>query len=372
MATFVNSGIAGQIVYAAETTYGTAASLTSAGPLEFTSETLELQKTTVQGAGLHAGGLYFRGPRRVLTNYSVSGGITMDLPTEYMHGLLTQMIGATVSSTTSTGTYTTNVYAPGPAQGKSLTIQKAAAPTLGTATALSTSVVPYTYVGCKITEWTMSVATGALATLALTVDGRNELGQGYSSSAPNYDGINSAAPALATFSEDNTNNVFHFRQANLITGTTVSTTGGVSAISSPTTLATVKSASFTHQLQMDTSRYFLGSAGFKAEPIENNFRNISGSMTAEFNLNVIGSNTLYQMFAGDIPLAMELTFQAIGGTVGASPSLSILIPQVFLNGESPKINGPAVIDLTIPFTGLDDGANNPIQFTYTSLTADAA
>lgn len=371
MAVFVNSGIAGQIVYAAESTYGTAASLTSAAPLEFTSETLELKKTTVQGAGLHAGGLFYRGARRAVTMWTVSGGITMDLPTEYIHGLLLQMMGSVGTGTVS-GSYTQYVYTPGSLVGRSLTIQKAAAPTYASSgTALATAANPFTEVGCKITDWTISVATGALAQLAITVDGRNELGQGYASTSANYDTVNTAAPALATFTEDATNNVFFFRQANLLTGA-VTTTSGVSSIASPTTIAAVKSASVQVNNSLDTSRYFLGSAGFKAEPIENNFRKISGQLQAEFNLTTpANSATLYQNFAGDTPLALELQFQALGGTPGASPGLTILIPQVYLEGESPKVNGPAVIDLTVPFTGLDDGTDNPIQITYTSLTADA-
>ena len=44
----VGSGIASQLVYIPESTYGVAPTLTGAETLEFNSETLELKKTTIQ------------------------------------------------------------------------------------------------------------------------------------------------------------------------------------------------------------------------------------------------------------------------------------------------------------------------------------
>lgn len=53
----VASGIGGQIVATAESTYGVAPSLSSARSYEFKSETLELKKKTVQGAATKFGAL---------------------------------------------------------------------------------------------------------------------------------------------------------------------------------------------------------------------------------------------------------------------------------------------------------------------------
>src|SRR5580765_3522800 len=90
----LGSGIASQLVYQDEVTYGVAPSLASAIPLEFKSETLELKKTTVQGQGLHGGGLYDRAGRRVLTNYDAGGGISLDLQTRRLNKLLFAMLGS--------------------------------------------------------------------------------------------------------------------------------------------------------------------------------------------------------------------------------------------------------------------------------------
>lgn len=362
---YVNSGIGGQLVYAPETTYGVAASLASAQPLEFNSETVELKKTIVQGAGIHSGGLHNRAARRVLTNYAVSGGVNMDLPTQYLNGLLTQMFGskgqplATLTEDGTTGAYKA-IHQPGSQLGSSLTLQKAVPAVDGTAP------LPHTFTGIKITDWTVSVATGAIATLALTVDGYNEIAGTAATGNPNGDPLNTyPAPALAAWNEAATNSVFHFREASLLSGGTLATSGTGSSTyttyTGGTALGNVKSAEIKYALKMDTARYFLGSAGFKAEPIENNWRDITGQFVIEW----LSSQAMYQAFAADSPLSLQLTFTGpVIGTGTDTSSLSILIPRLYLEGESPKINGPAVVTQTVPFTGLDDGTYAPIQATY--------
>lgn len=439
MGVFVNSGLGAAIVATPETTYGQAAALTSAQPYEFNSETLELKKTIVQGKGLRSGGLHLRAARRVVTMYATSGGINLDLPTRYLNIWLYQMFGskgqplAALTQDATTGAYK-SVHAPGPMLGSSLTIQK------GVPSVDGTSANPLTYPGVKFMDWTLSVATGAIASLAVTIDGRNELGgTGTGGAGINGDALNVyPAPALAAYNEAPTNNIFHFREASLITGTPGTVSGGgsalssppavpattvaatspytslsavtitagtitavtvngavvgttagtygvpaggtiaityssaptwawfagVTALTSPTTLGNVKSAEIKYAFHMDTERIFLGSAGFKAEPIENDFRDISGQFVTEW----LNAESRYQAFASDTPLALELDF--IGPGIGSGSDLSslkVLIPSIYLDGESPKVGGPAVVTQTVPFTGLDNGTDNPIQATYISL-----
>lgn len=359
MPTYVNSGIGAQILFAPETTFGVAPSLAAAQPYEFTSETLELKKTIVEGKGLHAGGLHYRGARRVLTTYTVSGGITMDLPTRYFNQLLLSMFGskgqakAVLTQDLTTGAYSA-VHAPGSMFGVSATIQK------GVPSVDGSTPNPFTEVGMKLTDWTISVQTGAIATLVTNWDGRNELTTGN----VNGDPLNASAPALGTFTELSSNNVFHFREATLFSGGTVTTTSGVSSVSGNTALGNVRSADIKYAMHYDTGRYFLGSNGFKAEPIENNFRDITGTFEVEW----LNSEAQYLAFANDTPTCLQLSF--IGPTIGSGSdksSLIILIPQIFLEGETPKVGGPGVVSQKVSFTGLDDGVNNAIQATYWTL-----
>lgn len=364
MGVFVNSGIGAALVAAPETTYGVAASLTAAQPYEFNSETLELKKTIEQGKGLRSGGLHKRSSRRVVTLYQTVGGINMDLPTRYLNQLLFQMFGSkgqTLAALTEDATTLAYkaVHAPGSLKGSSLTIQKGVPSVDGTASN------PFTYTGVKFTDWTISVATGAIASLAITTDGHNELaGTGTASTGINGDPLNVyPAPALATYTEDPTNNVFHFREASLITGTP-STASGVTSLTSPAVLGNVKSAEVKYAFHYDTDREFLGSAGFKAEPIENDFRDISGQFVIEW----LNSEAMYIAFAKDASIALELDF--IGPGIGSGSDLSslkLLIPQVYLEGDTPKVGGPAVVTQTVPFTGLENGVDNPIQATYVTL-----
>ena len=358
MGVFVNSGIGAQVIMAPETTYGVAASLAAAQPYEFNTESLELKKTIVQGKGLHAGGLHNRGARRVLTNYATAGGITMDLPTRYLNQLLYQMFGskgqaaAALTEDGTTGAYKAT-HAPGSMLGSSMTIQK------GVPSVDGTAANPFTYVGQKLTDWEIAVATGAIATLTTTWDGRNELG-----GSGNSDPLNASVPGLGTYTEAGSNNVFHFREATLYTGGTCTTTSGITTVTGNTAAGNVKSANVKYAFHLDTSRYFLGSKGFKAEQIENDYRDISGQFVVEW----LNSEAMYNAFLTDTPTSLELAFVGPGiGTGSDFSSLTILIPQIFLEGEAPKVGGPAVVTQTVPFTGLDDASNNPIQAVYVTL-----
>jgi hypothetical protein len=357
----IGSGIATQLVYMDEATYGVAPSLASALPLEIRSETLEMKKTTVQGQGLHGGGLYDRAGRRVLTNYDAGGGIVMDLQTRRLNKLLFAMLGSygqANATLTQIGTTTVQkaIHQPGQLSGHSLVFQKGIPTVDGT-------VMPFTYVGCKLSDWTITVTSGALAELDFTVDGRNELG-GTPGGASNGDPLNATVPALATFTVTSGMDIFHFREANLLTGTP-SLASGVVSLTGATTLANIKDASVKHTVAFDDTRYFLGGGGFAAEPIENGFRMINGTFTAEW----LSAATMYTAFSADTSLALELKFTGptVGTSGGAPELLDIIIPNIKLDGESPKAGGPAVVTQGVSFTGLDDETNPQMQITYQTL-----
>lgn len=358
----IGSGIASQLVYMDETTYGVAPSLAGAVPLEFRSETLALAKTTVQGQGLHGGGLYDRAGRRVLTNYDAGGGIVMDLQTRHLNKLLYAMMGSygqTNAALTQIGVTTVYkaIHQPGNTSGHSLVFQKGVPTTDGT-------VMPFTYVGSKLSDWTITVATGALAELDFTVAARNELAGGTGGGATNGDPLNATVPSLATFTATPGMDIFHFREANLLTGTP-SLASGVVSLTGATTLANIKDASVKHAITLDETRYFLGGGGFKAEPIENGFRSITGTFTAEW----LSAGTMYAAFSGDTSLALELKFTGptVGTSGGAPELLDIVIPNIKLDGESPKVGGPTLVTQAVSFTGLDDETNPQIQITYQTL-----
>jgi hypothetical protein len=356
----VASGIGTQLIYKPETTFGVVpAALSTNEALEIRSETLEMVKTTVQGQGLHAGGLYDRAKRRVLTNYDVNGGFVMDLQTRFIGNLIQAMVGsygyagATPTQIGVTGIYKSVHWPTSPGlQGHSLCFQK------GVSTVDGGVVEPLTYVGVKLTDWEVAVSTGALAQLTINIDGRNEL-----AGAGNSDPLNGSVPPLATFNTVPGTGLglseFHFRQATIFTGGTPTVASGVVSLVGATAAANVQSASVKQAVSLDTGRYFLGSAGFKAEQLENGFRSITGQLMVDW----LSSEAMYNAFAADTTTSLQITLT--GATVSTSNYLfDIIVPNIKLDGESPKVAGPQLVSQTVAFTGLDDEATTPIQVTY--------
>lgn len=353
----VGSGLATQVVVKDEATYGVAPALTSGvDSFEIKSETLELKKTTVTGEGLAAGRVYLRTRRRVVTNYDVTGDLSMDLPTRNLGFWLRYMVGdftETPAEIGTTGIYSTVFQPKSGMQGHSFCIQKGV-PTVDTAT-----VEPFTYVGCKLASWQLGASVGALASFSLSIDGRNEL-----AGAGNGDPLNGSVPALATFATPTSGlgtSVFHFREATLFTGGTPTMTSGVCSLAGETAGTNIKDVSLGQSYSYDTSRIFIGSAGYKSEQIENGYRGITGSMTMEW----LSAEAAYNAFAEDTTTSLQLTFT--GATVSTSNYLvSVIIPNIKFEGESPKVSGPAVVTQAVSFTGLDDETTTPIQVTYQS------
>lgn len=363
----VGSGIATQLVATAESVYGTvpATLAAAARAYEFKNESLELKKTTVQGQGLAAGHLYDRTKRRVLTNYDVNGGLVMDCPTRQMAFWLQYMFGsfgqtlATPTQIGASGIYQSVHQGIGGAQttggllGHSFCIQKGVPEIGGT-------LDPFTYVGLKISDWEIKCSVGAIAELSLTFDGRNEL-----AGAGNSDPLNVSVPTLATWAGPPTTGLgeqlFHFREATLYIGGTP-TGGGATAVSiGGTAAANVKDIDLKHSVKFDAARIFLGANGFKAEQIENGFRSITGTMTVEW----LSPTYYYNAFAADTTTSLELKF--VGPTVGGQTYLlDFMLPNIKLDGESPKVGGPTVVTQAVGFTGFDDETTAPIQAIYQS------
>jgi hypothetical protein len=374
----VGSGLDSQLSAVAESTYGVAPSFSAARSYEFKTETLELKKTTVQGQGLAAGHLYDRTKRRVLTNYDVSGAITMDCPTRQLAFWLQNMVGsfgqslATPVQISSTGVYYSVHQGIGGQQttggllSNSFAIQKGVPD-------ISGDIYPFTYVGCKLSDWEIKVSVGAIAEMTLTVDGRNELAGAYPNGGigSSNDPLNASTPALATWGVPTSGigeQLFHFKEATVYTGGTPSWgaapygSGNIVSLSGESTASNVKDCDIKHSVKFDNSRIFLGSSGFKAAQIENGFRSITGSMTVEWQ----SGEALYNAFAADTTTSLELKFTGPAGAGGSNYLLDIIIPNIKLDGESPKIPGPGVITQAVSFTGLDDETTVPIQFTYQS------
>jgi hypothetical protein len=375
----IGAGLAASAGIVTETTNGTAATPTHF--VELNSESMKMEKHVVQGMGLRApatgsgGGpaagssLYMRTSRRVVGSWGAKGGIIFDAPFSQLGLWLEHMVGAftpgTVGGTNnplvvqqlSTAAYL-QTYTGGSLAGKTFTLQVGKPDSSGT-------VRPFTYVGTKVTDWELATEVNKYAMFTLALDAWQEL-------TPDNPQGTTAGPALTAPSYTTGQQFFHFREATIYNGGTLATTAGITTLSAPTAAARVTKANIKVTNPLDVSRYFIagtggtggsGVAGVKSEQLENNFRTVAGTLDVEF-YNLAG---YYDVFAGDTTATLELIFT--GPTAIAStyfPTLSILIPNIKYDGDSPVVAGPGILTHSLPFSGLDDEADNQVQIQYMS------
>ena len=254
-----------QLGVAEETTYGTYVAPTVGVPFLTESLTSSLERLESQ---------QFIAGRRVLTSgqwnggkNTVAGDINMELTDRGLSLLFKHMFGAI--ATTGAGPYV-HTATPGAIDGKSLTFQVGR-------NAVNGTVYPFSYTGCKITEWELACAAGEIATLALTVSGQAE----------------STVQTLATLTYQSGMHPVKFNHGTLtIAGTPVDVTS-----------AKVHGA---NNLQAD--RFFLGSQIAK-EPKEGTaLREYTWEAEAEFT-----DMALYNLYVAGTEAAFVLNF-----TVGAN------------------------------------------------------
>jgi len=322
----IGSGIGAQLGIASETTFNTP--VTVSRFYEFTSENLQYNKKTAVGMGLRAGGQLPRSQRRVVTTSDATGDIVIDLPTRGLGLLLSHAMGSAPSPTTvTTGVYS-YTFTLGDVYGRSFTAQVGVPQYGGT-------VTPKTISGAKIQGWELAVQKDGIATGKFTVDGVS-LTTGIS---------------LATASYSTISNLFNFSQgAVTVNGSSV---------------ANIKDFTLTVANTLKGDRFNLGANGKKAEQVINGFRKISGKMTAEFS-----DTTLLNAFLADTTTSIALTFTGAVIAGGQNESLSITLPAVKFDADTPNVQSPGVIDLAITFEVYDNGTDAPLTIVY--QTADSA
>lgn len=308
----IGSGIGSQLGIATETTFNTNVTVTRF--YEFTDESTQYNKKTVEGMGLRAGGLLPRSQRRVVTTFDATGDINLDLPTNGLGLLLAHAMGSFPTKTGGSFTFTL-----GDTYTKSFSAQVGVPQYGGT-------VTPKTLTGCKISSFELGVGAGELAVGKFSVDAA---------------GLTTST-SLATASYPANGSIFHFAQ------------GAITLDGSA--IANVKDFSVTVDNTIKTDRYNLGASGAKAEQVINGFRKITGKLTAEFT-----DTTLLAKYLADTTAAVALTFTGASGS-----ALSITLSAVKFDADTPKVPGPGVVDLAMTFTAYDNGSDAPMTIVYTT------
>ena len=311
------SGMAAQFGLAEESAYGTI--VTPNRFYELVSESLKMERERIHSSAIRPG-------RRVLHRWApgvvkVGGEVELELPNRYLSVLLKHMFGSL--TITGSGPYT-HTAVPGDLAGKSLTVQVGRPDIGGT-------VRPFTYSGCKISEWSIKASVGEYAQLSLSFVGRNE----------------TTATALATASYPSDLSPFVFTHASL----------------------TIASASFpVKEIELsgnnglvDDRRYLTGAnSGLIAEPLEAAVREYTGSFKADFS-----DLTAYNRYVDGTEASLELAFNA-----GANSQL-VVTCNVRFDGETPNVEGHELLELSQPFVCVHS-SSDASAITAVLTTSEAA
>lgn len=322
-----------QLGSAVETTYGTPETVDRF--YEFLGgESLERQQSVIQAAGLRPGLRSRLGAnRRCVARQWGSGTIPMEVATTGFGRWFEHALGTVTTDNPTAGVYV-HEFTPGDMGGKSMTVQKGVEPWTAAGTA-----VPFTFHGGKVTGWEFGINVDGFALFSVDMD---------------FEDVDTTT-ALATASYSVLKN-FCFKSGDLQIGDTSS---------SLTTLAGVSDATITGENGFNTERFFLGSSGLKNEPIENDFRMVSGA----FNLEFRSLDDAYNAYASDAEKHVRLVFEgdAISGTY--TELLQVDLYDVRLEGETPKIAGPEPAIQSANYTAWEQENGNSIKITY--RTSDA-
>lgn len=307
------SGIAAQIGWASESPFGTYAAPDRFVPL--ISETLSKDVARLESDAIRAGRFVLDDDDWAAGDVTVGGGIELELYAHTIGELLEHLFGQV--STTGSGPFT-HTFTPATTFGKSLTVQVGRPGVGGT-------VHPFSYTGVKVASAELSCQVGQFARLNLDVVGEDE----------------TTGESLASVSYNAAIKPLRFTQAT------------VSLAGSP---FSVRSANLTIANAMDTDRRFLGTDTI-AEPIDNELREITGELDAEFT-----DLTAYDRFINGTQAALVLTFS------DGTNSLAVTL-NVRFDGTTPNVGGRGIVRQPLPFKAV--GSTDAAAITAVLINTDA-
>lgn len=323
----IRSGIAAQIGYAAETTYGTYATPTRF--LEVNAFAVKNAIERIESNALRSTNRVLRSDRWVANPKGVAGTVEHEVQSKGFGLLFKHMLGGAAIATPSGGTNTRDqTFTLGDTYGLSLTVQAGIPDVSGT-------VQPFSWLGTKVASWTLTNDVDGILMLELTLDGASE----------------TTAESLAAASYPASSELLTY-VGGLIT------IGGVAY--------DVTSFELTGENGLKTDRYFIRQNTAKMEPIIAAPVGLSGSIGSEFV-----DLTQYQRFTAGTVGAVVAKWE--GSTIESSfkYTVQVTLPAVRFDGETPEVGGPDVVPATFPFRVLNDGSNEPITVLYRSTDTSA-
>jgi hypothetical protein len=312
------SGLGAQLGIADETTYGTYVAPTRF--LEFTDENMNLAIDRNESKGLRSGQNFLRTDHWQSGKRQAPGSVTMELGNKGYGVLFKHMLGTI--GTTADGAGKKHTATPGDLFGKSFTAQFARSD-------IGATDNPFSYMGCKVADWEIGQKLDEFLTLKLGLDANDE----------------TTAQALVAATAPTETELFHWSGL-------VITVGGANFD------AVDFNAKCVNNLKAD--RYFLKGSRLKKEPIQNKMRDLTGTLTGEFE-----SLTAYNRFVNGTIAPIILTWTCVATYDTAKPfKLVMTMNNCRFDGDTPNLKAQDVIQQPLKFKALDDGSLAVVQFDY--------
>lgn len=371
----IGSGVAGQLLYAKETSAGVPV-VTGMTALPLAGkETLQSKRGRVESAGVIAGRRFPDSNMWNGGNIETGGDTPHELYNRGLGTLFTGMFGTVTSTTGPVSALYTHTWASA-GEPKPSTIQKGVPATNGT-------VYPMTFSGAMVESWELGCKAGEIVTLGITWACMTEIGWRTVSDGATTSGSPTVTSVTAAFNADDlykplsgagipaasyigvvnsptsvgisSSNVVNTPVNATATATGVTLTMGL-ALATATYPSNLSPFKFTHgtitfagtvlQVKeltlsgkngLDTDRYFIGSR-YRSQPIEADLHEIGGELAVEFT-----SRTMYDRFIAEGTYSLVLQFRNIGGE-----SVTFTM-NVRLDGDPPLLEGRAIVQQKIPF-----------------------
>ena len=317
-----------QLMIVDEVTYGTPVT-TTRGYEHKPGDKMDFRPNRVQGESLRPGQVGDRRSRRATPNFDYGGSFNTEVLSRGFGYLINKLMGGTPANTlVSAATYQVNHILGGAL--KPFTLQQGI-PRIGAGG--STTIDPFTYTGCVVPSWGLSMDNAGLLQLKFDVDARDL----------------ATATALATFSgPPAAANLFSFAGASIYGGSyTVATTTALAT--GGTALANVTNWSLDVARNANVSRFVFGTGGKKNIPVP-------GKAVVTGTLGVEYTDVVYRdAYLADTDLTLVLNFEAETLGVGKA-TFQVAVANMRLEGELPAPNAD-VTTASCNFTALENDTN---------------
>ena len=327
----VGSGLGSSLGFIKESVYGTYVAPTKFIPV--TGAAIDDAPTRVQGQGLRNGSFGPLASHYAETAKSATASITTDLHTKTLGQLFEALMGSSASAQQAATAAYLQTFTLADTLGKSLTVQTGNPYRTGT-------VRPHTLTGGKVTAAEFSCDSVGAATSTWTIDG-----QAFT---------DSQSLAAISYAAD-TQPPFHGGQLAVKLGT-------YGAESSKTG---IRGYSLSIARPHDTADYTAGAAGLKAEPVQNGYTTISGSITADW----LDKATFQDLARGTA--STSLVIEHVGALIATTYyyTLRFTIPGVIFQPGAQSADGLGELTKSWAFDWAYDGTNQP-KIEY--ITTDTA